>query len=131
MADRQKLPRSRSGVTTSFEVGDADGYMIVSRYDDSDAPGEVFLKLGKQGSTVAGLVDAFSLMLSLALQYGVPLETITQKLSEMRFEPMGYTDDPEIPQVKSIVDYVARRLALDFSVSIPESLGVNSGRISA
>ncbi len=131
MADRQKLPRSRSGVTTSFEVGDADGYMIVSRYDDSDTPGEVFLKLGKQGSTVAGLVDAFSLMLSLALQYGVPLETITQKLSEMRFEPMGYTDDPEIPQVKSIVDYVARRLALDFSVSIPESLGVISGRISA
>ena len=105
--------------------------MIVSRYDDSGAPGEVFLKLGKQGSTVAGLVDAFSLMLSLALQYGVPLETITQKLSEMRFEPMGYTDDPEIPRVKSIVDYVARQLALDFSVSIPESLGVDSGRIIA
>ena len=87
--------------------------MTAGSYPD-DGFGEVFLKLGKQGSTLAGVMDAFSIAISIALQYGVPLETYVQKFTNMRFEPAGLTDDPDIRMAQSILDYIFRRLALDY-----------------
>ena len=110
---RTRLPRSRPSKTTSFAVGGAEGYMTAGSYPD-DGLGEVFLKLGKQGSTLAGVMDAFSIAISIALQYGVPLETYVQKFANMRFEPAGLTDDPDIRMAQSVLDYVFRRLALDY-----------------
>jgi ribonucleoside-diphosphate reductase alpha chain len=110
---RTRLPKSRPSKTTSFTVGGAEGYMTAGSYPD-DGLGEVFLKLGKQGSTLAGVMDAFSIAISIALQYGVPLETYVQKFTNMRFEPAGLTDDPDIRMAQSILDYIFRRLALDY-----------------
>jgi ribonucleoside-diphosphate reductase alpha chain len=110
---RTRLPRSRPSKTTSFTVGGAEGYMTAGSYPD-DGLGEVFLKLGKQGSTLAGVMDAFSIAISIALQYGVPLETYVQKFANMRFEPAGLTDDPDIRMAQSVMDYIFRRLALDY-----------------
>src|SRR6476646_9654731 len=110
---RKRLPKSRPSATTSFTVGGAEGYMTAGSYPD-DGLGEVFLKLGKQGSTLAGVMDAFSIAISIALQYGVPLETYVQKFTHMRFEPAGLTDDPDIRMAQSILDYIFRRLALDY-----------------
>ncbi len=109
---RKRLPKSRPSVTTSFTVGGAEGYMTAGSYPD-DGLGEVFLKLGKQGSTLAGVMDAFSMAISISLQYGVPLETYVQKFTNMKFEPAGLTDDPDIRMSQSIMDYIFRRLALD------------------
>ena len=110
---RRRLPKSRNSLTTSFSVGGAEGYLTSSRYEDGDL-GEIFLKLGKQGSTLAGVMDAFSLAISVALQYGVPLETYVQKFTNMKFEPAGMTDDADIRIAQSLIDYVFRRLALDY-----------------
>jgi ribonucleoside-diphosphate reductase alpha chain len=109
---RKRLPKSRPSRTTSFTVGGAEGYVTAGSYPD-DGLGEVFLKLGKQGSTLAGVMDAFSIAISIALQYGVPLETYVQKFTNMRFEPSGVTDDPDVRMAQSVVDYIFRRLALD------------------
>ncbi|MDP1877389.1 MAG: vitamin B12-dependent ribonucleotide reductase [Actinomycetota bacterium] len=110
---RHRLPKSRPSVTTSFSVAGAEGYMTAGSYPD-DGLGEVFLKLGKQGSTLAGVMDAFSIAISIALQYGVPLEAFVSKFVNMRFEPAGMTDDPDIRISQSIMDYIFRRLALDY-----------------
>ncbi len=110
---RKRLPKSRPSRTVSFAVGGAEGYMTAGSYPD-DGLGEVFLKLGKQGSTLAGVMDAFSIATSIALQYGVPLEAFVSKFVNMRFEPSGMTDDPDIRMAQSIVDYIFRRLALDY-----------------
>ena len=110
---RQRLPKSRRGKTTSFTVGGAEGYMTSSEYTDGRL-GELFLKLGKQGSTLAGVMDAFSIAISIALQYGVPLETYVQKFTNLKFEPAGMTDDPDLRMAQSIIDYVFKRLALDY-----------------
>jgi len=110
---RKRLPKSRPSRTTSFSVGGAEGYMTSGSYPD-DGLGEVFLKLGKQGSTLAGVMDAFSIAVSIGLQYGVPLETFVQKFSNLKFEPAGLTDDPDIRMAQSIMDYIFRRLALDY-----------------
>ena len=110
---RKRLPKARPSLTTSFAVGGAEGYMTAGSYPD-DGLGEVFLKLGKQGSTLAGVMDAFSIAISIALQYGVPLETYVQKFTNMRFEPAGLTDDPDIRMAQSVLDYIFRRLALDY-----------------
>jgi ribonucleoside-diphosphate reductase alpha chain len=110
---RKRLPKARPSRTTSFTVGGAEGYMTAGSYPD-DGLGEVFLKLGKQGSTLAGVMDAFSIAISIALQYGVPLETYVQKFTNMRFEPAGLTDDPDIRMAQSMLDYIFRRLALDY-----------------
>jgi ribonucleoside-diphosphate reductase alpha chain len=110
---RKRLPKARPSRTTSFTVGGAEGYMTAGSYPD-DGLGEVFLKLGKQGSTLAGVMDAFSIAISIALQHGVPLETYVQKFTNMRFEPAGLTDDPDIRMAQSILDYIFRRLALDY-----------------
>jgi ribonucleoside-diphosphate reductase alpha chain len=110
---RKRLPKSRPSQTVSFAVGGAEGYLTAGSYPD-DGLGEVFLKLGKQGSTLAGVMDAFSIAISIALQHGVPLETYVSKFTNMRFEPAGMTDDPDIRMAQSIVDYIFRRLALDY-----------------
>ncbi|WP_407342930.1 vitamin B12-dependent ribonucleotide reductase [Pengzhenrongella phosphoraccumulans] len=110
---RRRLPKSRPSITTSFTVGGAQGYMTAGSYPD-DGLGEVFLRLGKQGSTLAGVMDAFSIAISIALQHGVPLETFVQKFTNLRFEPAGMTDDPDVRMAQSIMDYIFRRLALDY-----------------
>ena len=110
---RKRLPKSRPSKTVSFAVGGAEGYMTASSYPD-DGLGEVFLKMSKQGSTLAGVMDAFSIAISIALQYGVPLETYVSKFINMRFEPAGMTDDPDVRMAQSVMDYIFRRLALDF-----------------
>ena len=112
-AVRKRLPKSRPSRTTSFSVGGAEGYMTVGAYADG-ALGEVFLKLGKQGSTLAGVMDAFSIAVSIGLQYGVPLESYVQKFTNLRFEPSGMTDDADIRMAQSMMDYIFRRLALDY-----------------
>ena len=110
---RKRLPKSRASRTTSFTVGGAEGYMTSGAHDDGDL-GEIFLKLGKQGSTLAGVMDAFSIAVSIGLQYGVPLETYVSKFTNLRFEPSGMTDDPDVRLSQSIMDYIFRRLALDY-----------------
>jgi ribonucleoside-diphosphate reductase alpha chain len=109
---RRRLPKKRSATVTKFEVAGASGYMTASTYPD-DGVGEVFLKLGKQGSTLAGVMDAFSIAISVGLQYGIPLESYAAKFTNMRFEPAGMTDDPDIRIATSVMDYIFRRLALD------------------
>ncbi len=109
---RRRLPRQRSAMVTRFSVAGAEGYMTASTYPD-DGVGEVFLKLGKQGSTLAGVMDAFSVAISVGLQYGIPLESYVAKFTNMRFEPAGITDDPDIRMASSVMDYIFRRLALD------------------
>jgi ribonucleoside-diphosphate reductase alpha chain len=110
---RKRLPKRRPSQTTSFTVGGAEGYLTAGSYPD-DGLGEVFLKFGKQGSTLAGVMDAFSIAVSVGLQYGVPLETFVEKFTNLRFEPAGLTDDPDIRMAQSLMDYVFRRLALDY-----------------
>ena len=113
VATRKRLPKSRPSMTTSFSVGGAEGYMTAGAYADG-ALGEVFLKLGKQGSTLAGVMDAFSIAVSIGLQYGVPLETFVEKFTNLRFEPSGMTDDADVRIAQSMMDYIFRRLALDY-----------------
>ena len=110
---RRRLPKSRTSITTSFSVGGAEGYMTSGAHDDGSL-GEIFMKLGKQGSTLAGMMDAFSIAISISLQYGVPLETFVSKFTNMKFEPAGLTDDPDVRMSQSIMDYTFRRLALDY-----------------
>ena len=99
-------------MVTRFSVAGAEGYMTASSYP-GDGIGEVFLKLGKQGSTLAGVMDAFSIAISVGLQYGIPLESYVAKFTNMRFDPAGITDDPDIRMASSVMDYIFRRLALD------------------
>ncbi|GAA0938159.1 hypothetical protein [Pseudonocardia zijingensis] len=110
---RQQLPRSRQGTTTSFEVGGTKFFVIANAGEDGEL-GEVFAKFGKEGSTTAGLMELLSISISLGLQHGVPLETFVAKFTGQRFEPMGMTDDPDIPIATSVGDYLARRLAHDW-----------------
>ncbi len=112
-AVRERLPRRRNSKTFSFRVADCEGYVTVGEYEDG-RPGEVFIKVSKQGSTLAGIMDAFSISLSLGLQHGVPLATFVRKFANMKFEPAGITDDPELRIATSLIDYISRRLALDF-----------------
>jgi ribonucleoside-diphosphate reductase alpha chain len=124
---RRRLPKNRTATVTSFSVAGAEGYMTASKYPD-DGVGELFLKLGKQGSTLAGVMDAFSMAISISLQYGVPLEKWVEKFTNMRFEPAGITDDPDIRIASSVLDYVFRRLALDH---LPYETRADIGILSA
>jgi len=125
-AIRERLARKRSSVTFSFRVADCDGYVTVGEYEDG-RPGELFIKVAKQGSTLAGIMDAFSISVSLGLQHGVPLATYVRKYANMKFEPSGMTDDADLRIATSLVDYIFRRLALDYlSASEREDLGVLS-----
>ena len=110
---RKRLPKKRPSQTVSFTVGGAEGYLTAGSYPD-DGLGEVFVKLGKQGSTLSGVMDAFSMSISVGLQYGIPLEFYVSKFSNLRFEPAGMTDDPDVRIATSVLDYLFRRLALDY-----------------
>src|SRR5699024_5168363 len=109
---RKRLPKKRPSQTVSFTVAGAEGYLHAGSYPD-DGLGEIFVKLGKQGSTLAGVMDAFSMSISVGLQYGIPLEFYVSKFSNLRFEPAGMTDDPDVRMATSVLDYLFRRLALD------------------
>ncbi len=125
-AVRERMPRRRTSSTFSFRVADCEGYVTVGEYEDG-RPGEVFIKVSKQGSTLAGIMDAFSVSISLGLQHGVPLATYVRKYVNMKFEPSGMTDDPDLRIASSLVDYIFRRLALDYlDASEREELGVLS-----
>jgi len=125
-AVRERLPRRRKSSTFAFRVADCEGYVTVGEYDDG-RPGEVFMKVSKQGSTLAGIMDAFSISVSLGLQHGVPLATYVRKYTSMRFEPAGITDDPDLRIATSLVDYIFRRLAVDYlPLNEREELGVLS-----
>jgi ribonucleoside-diphosphate reductase alpha chain len=110
---RRKLPDERQSLTHKFSVGGHEGYLTIGLYPEG-APGEIFITMSKEGSVVSGLMDSFATSISLALQYGVPLKTLVDKFMHTRFEPSGFTGNPDIPMAKSIMDYLFRYLALKF-----------------
>jgi ribonucleoside-diphosphate reductase alpha chain len=110
---RKRLPEERQAVVHKFTIGGHEGYITVGLYEDG-SPGEIFLKMAKEGSTVSGLMDSFATVVSMSLQYGVPLKTLVDKFAHTRFEPQGFTGNPEIPIAKSIMDYVFRWLGSRF-----------------
>ncbi|TME97212.1 MAG: vitamin B12-dependent ribonucleotide reductase, partial [Chloroflexi bacterium] len=112
-AMRHKLPDERKSITHKFDIGGHEGYLTVGLYEDGQ-PGELFVTMAKEGSTISGLMDAFATQTSYALQFGVPLKFMVDKFSHMRFEPSGFTKNPEIPIAKSIVDYIFRWMAAHF-----------------
>jgi len=123
---RKRLPSVRPSTTRSYQVGDAEGYITAGSYPD-DGLGEIFLKTSKQGSTLSGVMDAFAIAVSIGLQYGVPLESFVSKFINMKFEPSGMTNDADIRFATSLVDYVFRRLALDYlPIEQREALGIRS-----
>lgn len=123
---RKKMPVERRAITHKFKVGNQEGYITVGLYEDG-TPGEIFITMAKEGSTLSGLMDAFALSISMSLQYGVPLKVLVNKFIHYRFEPSGWTDNPQIQVAKSIVDYVFRWLAIKF---LPEedldNIGINT-----
>jgi ribonucleoside-diphosphate reductase alpha chain len=112
-AKRERLPRKHRSNTVKFRVADCEGYVHVGEYDDG-RPGELFIKVAKQGSTLAGIMDALGISISIALQHGVPLSTFVKQYTNYRFEPAGMTDDPDIRFASSLIDYIFRRLAVDY-----------------
>jgi len=112
-ARREKMPRRRRSNTFKFRVADCEGFVHVGEFEDG-RPGELFIKVSKQGSTLAGIMDAFGISISLGLQHGVPLTTYVKQYTNMRFEPAGMTDDPDIRFASSLLDYIFRRLAVDY-----------------
>ncbi len=111
---RHRLPDERRSVTHKFSVGGHEGYITAGLYDDSDQPGEIFIRMSKEGSTISGLMDNFATAISLSLQYGVPLKTLVEKFQHVRFEPSGWTNNPNIHYAKSITDYIFRWLGAKF-----------------
>jgi ribonucleoside-diphosphate reductase alpha chain len=127
---RRKLPDERHAITHKFSIAGHEGYITVGMYEDGK-PGEIFLVMAKEGSTISGLMDAFATSISMALQYGVPLEALVEKFSHVRFEPSGFTKNPEIPYAKSITDYIFRWLASKFlSAERQEAVGVQASETS-
>jgi len=112
-AVRRHLPDERWALTHHFSIAGQEGYLTVGVYEDG-LPGEIFITMAKQGSTISGLMDAFATVVSLALQHGVPLRVLCEKLSHMRFEPSGWSGNPKIGYAKSLMDYIARWLELRF-----------------
>ena len=110
---RRRLPDERRAITHHFSVGGQEGYVTVGLYEDGQ-PGEVFIRMAKEGSTVSGLMDSFATVVSLSLQYGVPLRVLCEKLSHTRFEPSGWSGNSHIGYAKSIMDYLSRWLSLRF-----------------
>ena len=113
-AVRRRLPDERAGLTHKFSIGGHEGYLTVGLYPDTNQPGEIFIRMSKEGSSISGLMDSFATAISLALQYGVPLSTLVDKFIHSRFEPSGFTGNKEIPMAKSVMDYIFRYLALRF-----------------
>lgn len=118
---RRRLPDERRAITHHFSVGGQEGYVTVGLYEDGQ-PGELFIKMSKEGSTVSGLMDSFATAVSLALQYGVPLRVLCDKFSHMRFEPSGWTGNARIGFAKSVMDYLFRWLDLRFLQGESKSL---------
>jgi ribonucleoside-diphosphate reductase alpha chain len=110
---RRRLPDERASITHKFNVAGHEGYLTVGLYEDGQ-PGEIFLRMAKEGSTISGLMDAFATAVSIALQYGVPLRDLVNKFSHLRFEPAGFTTNPDVPMAKSLIDYIFRYLATKF-----------------
>ncbi|MBI4257255.1 intein-containing adenosylcobalamin-dependent ribonucleoside-diphosphate reductase [Candidatus Uhrbacteria bacterium] len=124
---RRRLPDERRAITHKFAVGNHEGYITVGLYDDG-TPGELFLTMSKEGSVISGLMDSFATSISIGLQYGVPLEVLVNKFVHMRFEPSGYTNNPQIRIAKSITDYIFRWLALKFLPRESQlAVGINGG----
>ena len=113
LAQRQLLPVTRESITHKFAVMGHEGYLTVGLFEDG-RPGEIFVKISKEGSTLSGLVQAYCRAFSLALQYGLPLEEAVARFKGMRFEPLGATANPDIPECSSLIDYVAKYLELHF-----------------
>jgi len=112
-AQRRKLPDERKSITHKFSVGGHEGYIIVGMYEEG-APGEIFIKMAKEGSTLSGFMDGLALSISIGLQYGVPLKALVDKLTNTRFEPSGFTENPSIRYSSSVLDYIARWLGAKF-----------------
>ena len=125
-AQRQRLPDERASVTHKFSVGGSEGYITVGMYADG-RPGEVFIKMSKEGSTLSGVMDGLALTLSIGLQYGVPLRTLVDKLVNTRFEPAGFTENPEIRYASSVLDYVGRWLGGKFISRSYLKFGMDTG----
>ncbi|MFQ5571940.1 MAG: LAGLIDADG family homing endonuclease [Rhodothermales bacterium] len=122
---RKRLPDERPAITHKFSIAGHEGYLHVGLYPDTGMPGEIFITMAKQGSTISGLMDAFATAISLSLQYGVPLEDLCSKFSYMRFEPSGFTNNRQIPIAKSIMDYIFRYLSIKFLGQAKEEEPVN------
>ena len=121
-AHRKRLPDERPSITHKFSIAGHEGYLHIGLYPDTSLPGEIFITMAKEGSTVSGMMDAFATAISLALQYGVPLEDLCAKFSHMRFEPAGFTNNPSVPIAKSIMDYIFRYCSIKFlGHAAPES----------
>ena len=127
---RERLPDTRRSVTHKFSVGGHEGYITVGLYDDG-RPGELFITMAKEGSTIGGLMDAFGTAVSMSLQYGVPLEVYVKKFSHTRFEPWGYTKNPDIPVAKSLVDYLFRWMGTEFIAGYREANRPGGGYTAA
>ena len=126
---RRRLPDERRAVTHKYQVAGHEGYITVGLYPDGQ-PGEIFLKMAKEGSTVSGLMDTLATMTSIALQYGVPLRDLVSKFTHVRFEPSGFTGNPEVPIAKSIVDYIFRWMGSRFlSKEDRDALGIMGGEV--
>src|SRR5205085_1716233 len=110
---RRRLPDTRNAITHKFDVAGHEGYITAGLYEDGQ-PGEVFITMAKEGSTIGGLMDAIATLVSVSLQYGVPVESLVRKFEHVRFEPSGMTRNSEIPFAKSLVDYIFRWLAMEF-----------------
>ncbi|MCR4314654.1 MAG: vitamin B12-dependent ribonucleotide reductase, partial [Candidatus Uhrbacteria bacterium] len=124
---RRRLPDERRSITHKFAVGNSEGYITVGLYDDG-TPGEMFITMSKEGSVISGLVDSFATAVSIGFQYGVPLEVLVNKFAHKRFEPSGYTNNPQIRIAKSITDYIFRWLAIKFLPRESQiSVGINVG----
>jgi ribonucleoside-diphosphate reductase alpha chain len=111
---RRRLPDERPSVTHKFSIAGHEGYLHIGLYPDTQMPGEIFITMAKEGSTISGLMDAFATAISLSLQHGVPLEDMCRKFSHMRFEPSGFTTNRQIPIAKSVMDYIFRYLSIKF-----------------
>lgn len=112
-AQRRKLPDERRSITHKFSIGGHEGYIIVGMYEEG-GPGEIFIKMAKEGSTLSGFMDGLALSISIGLQYGVPLKALVDKLTNTRFEPSGFTENPSIRYSSSVLDYIARWLGGNF-----------------
>ncbi len=117
---RRVLPRTRNSLTHKFAVAGHEGYLTIGLHEDG-TPGEIFIKMSKEGSTLSGLIQGFCRAFSIALQYGLPLQDAVDRFRGMRFDPMGPTNNPDIPEALSILDYVARYLELKFIKEVAEA----------
>jgi ribonucleoside-diphosphate reductase alpha chain len=114
VSQRQSLPTTRDSITHKFQIMGHEGYLTIGLFENGQ-PGEIFIKMAKEGSTLSGLVQGFCRAFSLALQYGLPMEEAVKRFKGMRFEPMGHTSNPDIPEALSIIDYVARYMEIHFT----------------